>query len=439
MDHSDDAERLNRACLCVTLDRAALGAALDQEIEEPGFAKALALSHPSLFSNVSVFMSVETLGAAVRVVRAIEAAAALPHYREASLAWAGEIARQDFGPVGALMGYDFHLTPSGPQLIEVNTNAGGAFLNAFLARAQRACCGMSRRPDSLLGTTDFPAEIGGMFIEEWRRQRGLGRPSTIAIVDDHPKTQYLSPEFKLAERLLRNQGFEAIIADPRELELANDDLVHAGRKIDLVYNRLVDFALEAPDHARLRQAYLSGRVVVTPNPSVYALLADKRNLTLLSDCDRLARWGLANDHLDALRASILPTVIVTPDNAAELWGRRNALFFKPQGGYGSKAAYRGDKLTRRVWSDIAEGGYVAQAYAPPSGRLVDYDGRPTEMKTDVRLYTYAGNVLLAAARLYSGQTTNLRTPGGGFAPLSVLDPEGQVGCLPAVRTNATAS
>jgi hypothetical protein len=35
----------------------------------------------------------------------------------------------------------------------------------------------------------------------------------------------------------------------------------------------------------------------------------------------------------------------------------------------------------------------------------------------VRLYTYASEVLLAAARLYQGQTTNMRTPGGGFAPV----------------------
>jgi hypothetical protein len=38
------------------------------------------------------------------------------------------------------MGYDFHLSPDGPRLIEINTNAGGAFLNAALARAHHACC-----------------------------------------------------------------------------------------------------------------------------------------------------------------------------------------------------------------------------------------------------------------------------------------------------------
>ena len=52
---------------------------------------------------------------------------------------------------------------------------------------------------------------------------------------------------------------------------------------------------------------------------------------------------------------------------------RNSWFFKPAAGYGSKAAYRGDKLTRRVFDEILHGGYVAQALVPPSERrlLVD--------------------------------------------------------------------
>ena len=44
---------------------------------------------------------------------------------------------------------------------------------------------------------------------------------------------------------------------------------------------------------------------------------------------------------------------------------------------------------------------------------------PAARKMDVRLYTYNGDTLLPAARLYQGQTTNFRTPGGGFAPVLV--------------------
>lgn len=71
----------------------------------------------------------------------------------------------------------------------------------------------------------------------------------------------------------------------------------------------------------------------------------------------------------ALLADAVPTTVeVTPDNADDLWQRRRDLFFKPAGGYGSKAAYRGDKLTRGVWARIAAGGCVAQRFAPPGER-----------------------------------------------------------------------
>jgi hypothetical protein len=56
----------------------------------------------------------------------------------------------------------------------------------------------------------------------------------------------------------------------------------------------------------------------------------------------------------------------------------------------------------------------------PSERTIEIDGQEVQRKLDVRLYTYAGEMLLAAARLYQGQTTNFRTPGGGFAPVFFL-------------------
>lgn len=176
-----------------------------------------------------------------------------------------------------------------------------------------------------------------------------------------------------------------------------------GRPIDLVYNRLVDFALEEPRHAALQAAYVGGSVVLTPNPRAHALFADKRNLTLLSDADSLKRWGLAQNHLDVLRASVPTTVVVSPDDADALWRDRRNLFFKPARGHGSKAAYRGDKVTRKVWAEIISGEYVAQSYAAPGTRGVQLDETRAELKIDVRLYTFAGTILLAAARLYQGQ------------------------------------
>lgn len=412
------AERLNHGCFCVTLDRAALSRHLDAEVGNDGFAAALATSHPSLFSNVPVFVSPETMLAMEHVVAAVEAAAQLLDFQAAAMSWAPAVALADFGPVGALMGYDFHITEDGPRLIEVNTNAGGAFLNHALAAAQRACCrDVQPSGGSIVPSQEFAEQVTAMFAAEWRLQRGTGRPSTIAIVDDDPEAQFLLPEFRLARSTLEASGIRTVIADPAALSFDGVTLWFNDFAIDLVYNRLVDFSLAEERHAALRSAYEGDKVVLTPNPHNHALLADKRNLTLLSDATALENWGLDAQHRQALKAAVPATVVVNAANADVLWADRRNLFFKPAGGHGSKAAYRGEKVTRKVWAEILGGGYVAQAFAPPSSRMVVRDDAPSAFKLDVRLYTYAGETLLAAARLYQGQTTNMRTPGGGFAPV----------------------
>jgi hypothetical protein len=412
-------EGLNRECFCVTLDASALGAALQREIGDPVLFASLSRTHPHLFSTSPLFLPQADIDEMLRVVAAVEAATRLPGYRDAVLARAPEIARRDHGPRGAFMGYDFHLAADGPKLIEVNTNAGGAYLNLLLTKAQRACCAEVETALARSGAEEFEAAVCRMFLDEWTLQRGGGAPARIAIVDDAPHEQYLYPEFLLARQLFLKRGWDAVIVDGRHLAYRHGRLTGEGGAIDLVYNRLVDFAFEGDEHAALREGYRDGAVVVTPNPHVHALYADKRNLILLSDPEALRAWGLPEPMIADL-TRIPRTVAVTAENAGRLWAARKQLFFKPDGGHGSKGVYRGDKITKGVWEAIVRGGYVAQELAPPGERMVRLDGTIEPRKADVRLYIYAGRMLLAAARLYQGQTTNFRTPGGGFAPVFAL-------------------
>lgn len=313
------------------------------------------------------------------------------------------------------MGYDFHLNDGWPQLIEVNTNAGGAFLVALQARTQSACCAPARDAISLSQVPDFENTVVQMFRAEWIRQRGQGGPSRIAIIDDDPPDQFMYAEFLLAQRVFEQHGIEALVLDPEHLIYKNGCLFAGDKPIDLIYNRLVDFALILPGHAALRAAYLDGSVVVTPNPHIHALLANKRNLTFLSDPDTLRGWGLDEDHTAVLESAVPRTTLVRAGNADALWRNRRDLFFKPVAGHGSKAVYRGSKLTKGVWAEIVNGDYVAQAFTAPGQRIIEIEGCRTRLKADLRLYTYAGQVLFAAGRLYQGQATNFRTRGGGFA------------------------
>jgi len=366
------------------------------------------------------------------LIGAIEAVIALPQWRAAVLADAPAIAQQPQAALGVFMGYDFHIGPHGPQLIEINTNAGGALLNIAVGNAQRACCTEVEKLVTLpLDIASLDRTIFAMFQNEWRLARGDQPLRRIAIVDTDPPAQYLYPEFLLAQRLFEAQGVAAVIADPSELEYRDGRLLHGGDVIDLVYNRLTDFYLEAQSSAALRGAYEHAAAVITPHPHAHALYANKRNLVLLSDSALMRSWGVAEDTIALLEHGIPRTIRVVAELADLLWQQRRQWFFKPSGGFGSRGAYRGDKLTRKVFEDIIAGDYVAQAMAAPGERRLSHD---QPLKFDLRNYSYDAEVQLVAARLYQGQTTNFRTPGGGFAP--VYHPPAQDLDCAALQTGA---
>ena len=411
-------EELNRTCYCLTLNEAALRRGLETDLGRRGLSRAMVETHPHLFASVPMFVSREHLDRMARVIGAVEAVVATPHFRRAALAWAPEIARHDPDSPGGLLGYDFHLGVTGPQLIEINTNPGGALLNAVLGGAQRSCCpdvaGLAMAPMEADAIEDALFKV---FMTEWRLQRQDAQLKSVAIIDEAPEQQYLYPEFLLYRQLFDRHGIEVTICDPRELARKDARLWHGSRPIDFVYNRLTDFALEQPAQAVLKLAYLAGEVVVSPHPRAHALYADKRNLSLLCDEAFLCGTGIAGDVIATLLAAIPRTEIMTAGNRNAQWEKRRELFFKPAAGYGSKAAYRGGKLTKRVWEEMATSTYVAQALVAPSERQLADTPVATALKADVRNYAYGGAVKLVAARLYQGQTTNFRTPGGGFAPV----------------------
>ena len=412
------ADRLNRECFCIGTDVAALHDWLDADLKSHGLSGSVADSHPHLFSSLPVFVTRAHVQQMQQVIRAVHTVIATEAFRQEAFSDAPPIAIRAPAARGVLQSYDFHLGTEGPKLIEINTNAGGAMLNAVMGRAQQACC--TEVSDLVRGPTDYDSieeRLFEMFAAEWRRARGSAPLRRIAIVDAAPRTQYLYPEFLLFQRLFESHGIAATITDPAELELTGGALRDTVGPIDLVYNRLTDFYFERREHAVLAQAYRTDAAVITPHPHDHALYANKRNLALLSDAAVLNRWDIEESIAQCLLRNIPRTTRVAADDAEALWRDRKRLFFKPASGFGSGGAYRGEKVTRRVFAEILAGDYVAQALVPPSERLgADEHGTPV-LKVDLRNYVYDGEVLLVAARLYQGQTTNFRTPGGGFAPV----------------------
>lgn len=368
------------------------------------FQAAMSDGHRHLFADVPLFITAEQVALMQAVIAAVEQVVA-----------SVDADKAQHSALGVFYGYDFHLNAQGAHLIEINTNAGGAFLNALLIGSQRD----AGLPGKAVADDELEQAFITMFRNEWRLARGDAPLMTVAIVDEQPESQYLYPEFLLAKELFGRAGIAAYIVAPSDLQAREDGLYAAGKKMDLIYNRLTDFSLQ--QHPQFRAAWEKQQVVLTPDPAHYQRYADKRQLALLTDKDYLKAAGVSQSSIDGLLRGVPQTRLVDAADAEHWWTTRKQWFFKPVNGYGGKGAYRGDKVTKRVFEEIMQSDYVAQRLAMPGERVVGVEGvAPQSLKYDVRCYVYDGHIQLVAARLYQGQTTNFRTEGGGFAVVRVL-------------------
>lgn len=322
-----------------------------------------------------------------------------------------EGAQFDPGHASLMMGYDFHLTASGPKLIEVNTNAGGAYL-AWLSEQKRGAV------SALNMASRYEQRLLQSFVQEWSDFSSGNLPlQRIAIVDEDPTNQPLYSEMLVCCDWLCEQGIVARVVAPEQLDLEPDGIYLEGEKIDLIYNRHCDFFLEDEVMSEIRSAYLDGTVCLSPNPFAYGLLADKRRMILWSDPETMASLDLAEQDL-ALLADVVPHSRLFRDcSEEELWAERKGLIFKPVTRFGSRGVLLGKGITRKRFAELDPETTLVQSVVPPSVETGE-DGR--DFKVDLRLYVYRDHLLGIGARLYQGQVTNLRTEGGGFAPVRLV-------------------
>ena len=389
----------------------------DRKVLEQALGAGALAERPHLFSDGVIDLPAAELEVLAGFIDAVTTLITLPAWQAAIFErHAMALSEQ---PPGVCLGFDFHRTPDGPKLIEINTNAGGAMLVTLLNHAW----GLNETANGA------EQQLFHMFMADWQAW-GMHRPlQTIAIVDESPEQQYLYPEFVRWQKLFEAHGIRTMICAPESLSAdAAGRLSYQGVGIDLLYNRLTDFSLTTPPSAAIAKAWQVQRegastgTLITPHPLAHSLWADKRNLDWLSDPERLSRFGLEAQRVAQIVRCVPRTVPVTAAQGEAFWANRKTLFFKPQAGFGSRATYRGDKLTKRVFEEILQGGYVAQEFVPaPEVMIADpVSGSPTTLKYDLRVYAYGGHVQLLAARLYQGQTTNFRTAGGGFAPVRII-------------------
>lgn len=290
------------------------------------------------------------------------------------------------------MSYDFHINSEGqPELIEINTNA------AFLA------LGLELYQFLGLNTFNFTeSHLIEMFQAEMDLV-GLTHSSatnkSVAIIDEAPATQRLYLEFLVYQQMLQKNGFNCEIFDINETESIKD--------FSLIYNRYTDFYLKNPASATLKNLFIKNKNF-SPNPYEYFLLADKQ---------RLIDWNLQIE-IPKPR-SLLPVYDLAFADKEQIWAEKKSLFIKPKNSFGSKQAYKAGSMSRKMFDEVYNENFIAQKLSVPSEIEVTLNEKPEKLKYDLRCFAYGNQLQLIVARLYQGQTTNLKTIGGGFAAIKI--------------------
>ncbi len=295
-----------------------------------------------------------------------------------------------------LMGYDFHLTPDGPKLIEINNNAGGLYIDDGRWLPQP---GLTEWHEPLT------ARLCSMFPAAWRH---------IAIMDEDVTRQYMYPEMLAYAELLDNEGRKVFVVCPEAISIRPDGLYVEDVRLDAIYNRHTDFYLEHPDLAHIRKAYEANLVQLNPHPRSYALLGDK---------GRMVNWwteGFLDTFLPREDVRFIRHIVpesrrlkhVSPDT---IWHERKQWVFKPAARHGGKGVVLGKAMSRKRFATLVPEETILQRYVPPC--IANLEG--AEFKLDIRLYTKASRLLAVAGRIWQGQMANFRTEGSGWVSLSI--------------------
>jgi hypothetical protein len=284
------------------------------------------------------------------------------------------------------MSYDFHINSEGkPELIEVNTNASFLALGLELYSFLNLKNPMGRFAED---------HLVQMFLNELKLCGA--QENSVAIVDENPEAQRLYLEFLVFKNLFNKNNIKSEIFDINKL---NDF-----KKFALIYNRYTDFYLQEEKSRAIKELYNESKLQLSPQPYDYFLLADK---------ERLLDWNQQTEI--SKPESLLKIYDLGKADRDQIWTERKHLFFKPKTSFGGKQAYKGASISRKVYDEVFNENFIAQQLSTPSQIEVELNGQKMLLKYDLRCYAYKNETQLIVARLYQGQTTNLKTIGGGFA------------------------
>jgi len=261
------------------------------------------------------------------------------------------------------------------------------------------------------------------MLRAFREWGGAEQPR-VAIVDwsGLPTTT----EWEMFQEFFEANGVPTFICDPGELEYSHGKLSARGKRITLVYRRVLtsELIIKANETRPLRRAYLDGAVCVV-NTFRAKLLHKKMSFSLLSD-PKYARLYSAAERR-AIARHIPWTRKLTRETQDDAMARRERLVLKPNDEYGGKGVVLGWTIDQHEWEQsflaaLASSYVVQERVDVPRYPFPVVLGQMhfLDLSIDHNPYLFWGSVSGCLARVSSSALLNVTAGAGSVVPTYVI-------------------
>lgn len=277
------------------------------------------------------------------------------------------------------------------------------------------------------------------LLASYREWGGTASPPVIAIVDWREVPTW--SEFEILQARFEKEGVPTIVCTPPDLVFDGTKLTAHGRRIDLVYRRVLinDILAHPAECEALVKAYEAGAVCVANaltckiahKKAFFAVLTDEQNSALFSANER----EVIRRHIPWTR--LLQDAKITRDGESfdlldHVRKSRNSFVLKPNDEYGGAGVTLGWELDDRAWdqalqravSDSNSKWVVQERIAVRREVFPMQTPNGVEMRdmlVDFAPYLFRGRMAGCLTRLSSTGLANV-TSGGGQVPSFVVDP-----------------
>ena len=353
-----------------------------------------------------------------------------------------------FGPASTASRLDAFLLPDSLKFTEYNGESpAGAGYSESLSEIFQATPMMKQFAKRWeIHSYPLSAKLLDALVRTYLDWGGTSHRPQMAIVDWNEVPTW--SEFEILKQRFEKMRVPVVLADPRELDFDGKRLSAKGKKIDLVYRRVLinDIVARSKECEALVKAYEAGNTCVANNfrckiPHVkafFAVLTDEKNAGLFSAEEReIIRWHVPWTRVvEDVRSDYNGEPI---ELLAHIRKHQENLVLKPSDEYGGTGVTLGWKVDAKEWEKAlqeawpggekskAHGCWIVQEKIPlrrePFPTIVN--GEKVEMRdmlVDFAPYLFRGKLAGFLTRLSTSDLANV-TSGGGQIPSFRVEPK----------------